>query len=147
MEELILNTLTLNGQVYKVVSSGGGEALIPYIGDNGNWWVEETDTGVRAQGPQGEPGETGPQGEPGETGADGFSPVVEVTEITGGHRVTITDATGTQTFDVMDGEDGADGDVGSGLPSVTTDDDGKFLQVVDGAWAAVALADVSEEGM
>jgi hypothetical protein len=37
---------------------------------------------------------------------DGVSPTVTVTAITGGHRVTITDATGTKTFDVMDGEDG-----------------------------------------
>jgi hypothetical protein len=37
---------------------------------------------------------------------DGVSPTVTVTAITGGHRVTITDATGTKTFDVMDGENG-----------------------------------------
>ena len=32
------------------------------------------------------------------------------------------------------------------LPIVVANDNGKFLQVVDGAWAAVALADVSKEG-
>lgn len=37
---------------------------------------------------------------------DGISPTVEITEITGGHKVSITDANGTQTFDVMDGEAG-----------------------------------------
>ena len=42
-------------------------------------------------------------------GQDGFSPIVTVTNITGGHRVSITDATGTKTFDVMDGTNGADG--------------------------------------
>ena len=26
----------------------------PYIGENGNWWVGDEDTGVRAQGPKGE---------------------------------------------------------------------------------------------
>ena len=36
-------------------------------------------------------------------GQDGFSPIVAVTNITGGHRVSITDADGTKTFDVMDG--------------------------------------------
>ncbi len=33
------------------------------------------------------------------------------------------------------------------LPAVTTADNGKILQVVDGAWAAVALQDVSEVGL
>ena len=53
-----------------------------------------------------------PQGErggDGEDGADGFSPIVAVTPITNGHRVTITDAEGVHTFDVLDGTDGADG--------------------------------------
>ena len=41
------------------------------------------------------------------------SPVVEITEIEGGHRVTITDINSTSSFDVKDGKDGepgADGD-------------------------------------
>lgn len=42
-------------------------------------------------------------------GQDGVSPTVSVTDITGGHRVTITDASGPKTFDVMDGEDGSGG--------------------------------------
>lgn len=45
----------------------GGDA--PYIGDNGNWYVGQTDTGVAATGPQGIQGETGP------TGAAGYTPV------------------------------------------------------------------------
>lgn len=32
------------------------------------------------------------------------------------------------------------------LPAVTSADNGKFLRVVDGAWSAVALQDVSEVG-
>ena len=55
------------------------------------------------QGPQGVQGPQGPAGADGADGADGVSPTVTVTGITGGHRVTITDATGTETFDVMDG--------------------------------------------
>lgn len=42
------------------------------------------------------------QGKPGE---DGVSPIVSITEISGGHRVTITDENGTKTFDVMNGKD------------------------------------------
>lgn len=56
-------------------------------------------------GPQGPQGPTGPQGPAGADGEDGVSPIVTVTEITGGHRITITDAIGTSTFDVMDGDD------------------------------------------
>lgn len=43
-------------------------------------------------------------------GANGFSPTVEVTEIDGGHRITITDVNGPKSFDVMDG-------TGGGTPS------------------------------
>lgn len=39
-------------------------------------------------------------------GEDGFSPTVEVSDITGGHRITINDENGTKTVDVMDGEKG-----------------------------------------
>jgi len=42
-------------------------------------------------------------------GQGGVSPTIAVTEITGGHRVTITDAEGTRSFDVMDGTNGDDG--------------------------------------
>ena len=47
---------------------------------------------------------------PGEPGADGYSPVVTITEIDGGHRVTITDETHPQgqSFDVMDGQGGSE---------------------------------------
>lgn len=33
------------------------------------------------------------------------------------------------------------------LPAVTTADNGKLLQVVDGVWTASQITDVSEEGM
>lgn len=45
----------------------------------------------------------GPPGDPGNT------PVVSVSPITGGHRITITNASGTKTVDVMDGVDGDPG--------------------------------------
>ena len=54
----------------------------------------------------------------GGSGEDGFSPIVTVTEITGGHRISIQDKTHTATFDVMDGTDGTDGDDGVS-PTVT----------------------------
>lgn len=74
----------------------------PYIKD-GNWWIGEVDTGVKAEGI---PGEKGDRGDTGASGKDGFSPVISVTDIEGGHRVTITDKYVTQTFDIMDGVGG-----------------------------------------
>lgn len=47
--------------------------------------------------------------EAGKDGEDGVSPTVEITEIEGGHRVTITDAEGEKPFDVLHGKDGKDG--------------------------------------
>ena len=41
-------------------------------------------------------------------GGDGFSPIIDITEIEGGHRITITDAEGAKSFDVLDGKDGND---------------------------------------
>ena len=43
-------------------------------------------------------------GEKGDPGDDGFSPTVVISEITKGHRVTVTDAEGDHAFDVLDGE-------------------------------------------
>jgi hypothetical protein len=34
----------------------GENGLTPYIGENGNWWIGTTDTGVKAQGEKGEDG-------------------------------------------------------------------------------------------
>lgn len=64
-----------------------------------------------ADGEDGKDGETGPQGP---AGKDGFSPTITVTNITGGHRVTITDANGTKSFDVLNGTGGSG--EGSGAP-------------------------------
>lgn len=55
-------------------------------------------------------GAKGDKGNTGNPGQDGFSPEITVETITGGHRVTITDAdhpTG-QSFDVMDGSGSGD---------------------------------------
>lgn len=49
----------------------GPSGASPYIGENGNWFVGELDTGVQAQGAQGPKGEQGPQGETGATGPKG----------------------------------------------------------------------------
>lgn len=54
-------------------------------------------------------GEQGAKGDKGTNGNDGFSPTVEVTNITDGHKVTITDKNGAKSFDVKDGKNGTSG--------------------------------------
>ena len=56
---------------------------------------------------KGAQGAQGKQGIPGSAGSDGISPVVSVETISGGHRITITDAEGSHSFDVLDGASGS----------------------------------------
>ena len=49
---------------------------------------------------------------PGESGKDGVSPTISVTNISGGHKLTIVDITGTKTIDVLNGADGQQGPAG-----------------------------------
>ena len=41
----------------------GADGVTPHIGENGNWWFGDTDTGVSAKGIKGNPGPRGPPGE------------------------------------------------------------------------------------
>ena len=63
--------------------ASGADGITPHIGDNGNWYLGDTDTGKPSRGAQGLKGDTGaagpqgiqgiqgPQGERGPAGADG----------------------------------------------------------------------------
>ena len=42
----------------------GCSSNVPYIGENGNWWINSTDLGVPAKGPK---GDTGPKGDKGDS--------------------------------------------------------------------------------
>ena len=58
----------------------GQPGLTPHIGENGNWWVGNTDLGVKAQGnpgtngQDGQPGRDGQPGQPGRDGQNGETP-------------------------------------------------------------------------
>ena len=95
------------------VASGG---VTPHIGDNGNWYIGPTDTGKPSRG---------------EKGADGAPGIYYgATQPTGDtHPVWI--------------DPGGDHDDGGLLPAVTAADNGKFLRVVNGAWAAAAINDAN----
>lgn len=83
-------------------------------GDTGATGEKGEDGAKGDKGDKGDTGEQGAKGDTGEQGAkgdNGFSPVVTITDITGGHRITITDEAHPQgqSFDVMDGEGGGGG--------------------------------------
>lgn len=74
------------------------------------------------------------------------SPTVSVDDVAGGHRITITDVSGTKTFDVMDGAKGEKGDTGAtgakgekGDPYTLTEEDKEIIvadvlkEIPDGA--------------
>ena len=63
----------INGQDGKD-GAGGKDGNTPFIGENGNWWIGEIDTGVKAagiDGTDGRDGEKGDKGDPGEKGEKG----------------------------------------------------------------------------
>ena len=42
----------------KAQGNTGADGQTPHIGNNGNWWIGSTDTGVKAQGDTGADGQT-----------------------------------------------------------------------------------------
>nr|DAO35990.1 MAG TPA: collagen triple helix repeat protein [Caudoviricetes sp.] len=126
---------------------------------------DKGDPGERGeQGVQGEVGATGAQGEqgiqgvPGEKGTDGVSPTVAIKAITGGHKVSITDISGTQSFDVLNGakgeqgvqgipgEAGAKGDTGEKGADGAKGDPGKAATITIGSVTSGAQASVENAG-
>lgn len=123
---------------------------------------DKGDPGERGeQGIQGEAGATGAQGEqgiqgiPGEKGADGVSPTVSVETITGGHKVSITDVGGTQSFNVLNGakgeqgvagEAGAKGDPGEKGADGAKGDPGEAATITIGSVTSGAEASVENAG-
>ena len=90
----------------------GETGLIPYIGDNGNWWLGDADTGVQAsvKGDTGEAGSDGKDGAKGDTGASG----------TNGKDGAKGDAGVSGT----DGKNGADG---IGIDKININENGELI--------------------
>ena len=91
----------------------GTNGITPHIGDNGNWYIGSEDTGKPSRGEQGLKGAPGI-----------YYGTTQPSSDT--HPVWI--------------DPGGDQDDGGLLPAVTSNDNGKFLRVVSGAWAAVEIS-------
>lgn len=61
------NYWVINGEK-TTVKATGEDGKTPYIGENGNWWIDDKDTGIHAQGDKGEDGK------------DGNTPTIEISE-------------------------------------------------------------------
>ena len=76
VEEWLASLVGKDGSAVEKGDKGedGKDGQTPFIGENGHWWIGDTDTGVKAAGTtgaQGEKGETGEKGDKGDTGARG----------------------------------------------------------------------------
>ena len=96
----------------------GSSGSTPTIGDNGNWWIDDVDTGVRAEGRDASLPYVGENGDWWVGSADTGVPAkgngivsIELTSTDGRQKtytITFSDST-TFTFAIADGKDGTNG--------------------------------------
>ena len=95
----------------------GEDGKTPYIGDNGNWWIDGVDTGIKATGSSGSDGSDGKDGQDGKDGEDGKDGLTPYIGSNGNWWIGTTDtgiqAAGTDGVDGADGKDGVDGKNGA----------------------------------
>lgn len=70
-EDINALNVRVDGLSEKLKNGGGAAGITPHIGDNGNWWIGDTDTLKPARGEQGIQGVQGLQGLPGVKGDAG----------------------------------------------------------------------------
>ena len=58
--------------------SEGENGITPTIGENGNWYLGEEDTGKPSRGEKGDPGQKGDPGDKGDPGATGATPNIQI---------------------------------------------------------------------
>lgn len=107
------------------VGTGGGNGLTPHIGDNGNWWIGDTDTLKPARGEQGLQGVRGERGAQGERGLQGLQGAAGVKGDKGEQGEP--GAKGEQGLQGLPGKDGA-----QGLPGAKGDPGAQGIQGLPG---------------
>ena len=137
-EDINALNVRVDGLSEKLENGGGAAGITPHIGDNGNWWIGDTDTLKPArgeQGLQGLQGARGLQGERGLPGADG--------------------AKGDKGSDGLDGKDGLPGAKGAdGLPGKDGADGKSAYQIAveqgfagsEAAWLLSLKGEKGEKG-
>lgn len=95
----------------------GEDGDTPYIGDNGNWWIGTTDTGIKAAGANGANGQNGTNGK---NGADGVGIADIKLNEKGELIITLTDGAENNLGKVK-GEDGV------GISDVSINENGELI--------------------
>ena len=107
------------------VGAGGANGLTPHIGDNGNWWIGDTDTLKPSRGEQGLQGVRGERGAQGERGLQGLQGAAGVKGDKGEQGEP--GAKGEQGLQGLPGKDGA-----QGLPGAKGDPGAQGIQGLPG---------------
>ena len=98
---------------YFLTGAKGDNGNTPYIGENGNWFIDGKDTGVPARGRNGTDGKDGKDGVDGKSAYEIWKTAVESGEIKWDGGTAVVDffiyLSGKDGKDGMDGKDGADG--------------------------------------
>lgn len=115
-------TQTYEEWLNSIKGKDGVDGKTPFIGENGNWWIGDVDTKVKASGTDGkdgQPGNNGQNGKPGKNGASVLFGEGEPAETTGSELDSYVDKNtfnyylkvdGTWTLQgTLQGEDGQNG--------------------------------------
>lgn len=138
-----LNTIDLSGEVNNVLSLSGNLNPVGPKGDTGPKG-DKGDQGERGpQGIQGIQGNKGDKGDKGNAGEDGFSPIITTSKEGKTTTITITDATGTSTATILDGEDGSG--TGDMLKSVYDTNDNGIVDNAEKVNNHTVLSDVPQD--
>ena len=109
-ENIIINdTADLINWIASAAGQAGADGVTPHIGANGNWFIGETDTEVKAQGPAGETGAAGADGADGADGKSAYELAVE-NGFEGNQSEWLASLKGA---DGQDGAQGPKGDTGT----------------------------------
>ena len=109
----------------------GEDGDTPYIGDNGNWWIGTTDTGIKASGTDGSNGSNGSDGEDGQDGKDGTDGLTPYVGSNGNWWIGTTDtgikAAGTNGANGQNGTNGKNGADGVGIADIKLNENGELI--------------------
>lgn len=107
----------------------GEDGETPYI-KNGNWWIGETDTGVKAEGADGTNGTNGKDGV-GVSGAEINDENHLVIKLSDNKTIDVGVVVGADGKDGTNGTNGKDGKDGIGIKNVTVSDEGILTVTLD----------------